>query len=236
MKIATKKRDPMPIALYCSPGFGHHLDELATAISENPAGMDVAVFLPSEAWSLPTVRLGAIGKDVNLVVPVIGQWPIDDLSPPGVVALLRELRNGVSLDLETHVDATSHHASAALALCDAEGTLPDSAFIRENGSCDMEVCIDDDLKPTFWIASAEGGDPDVQLPVDLAKLEGLVGRMLIPCHMYESSGDDWIGVSASDQEGISLVDLKPLDAMERLRLGLAIARLADLGDESGSAR
>ena len=174
----------------------------------------------------------------TLGVPIIGEWPLDDLSPDGLVQMVREIVDGMVKD---HGDVVTAHASTAVAICGIMGTMPEYDHAAKDGSFHVEVCLEDDATPIFWIENEKPGEADHRLPVDLAILEGFAGPMRIPCHMYgiEQAGRsfDTIGFSMSDQEGIEIT-APPLDAIGMLRLhrhvetALEDAAAAALGEEA----
>lgn len=168
-------------------------------------------------------------------IPIIGSWPLDDLGPAGLVELVREIVAGM---VDDHEGSVHDHAAIALAICDMTGDLPERIVRDAEGRTRVEVCLDDDAKPIFWIENDEGFH---RLRIDLPVLVSFAGRMPIPCHMYgiEQSGRsfDTIGFSMNEEEGI-VVHVRPLDAMRMLRLqrhvdeALEEARMIALGDEA----
>lgn len=168
-------------------------------------------------------------------IPIIGSWPLDDLGPMGLVELVREIVDGM---VEDHAGSVQDHAAVALAICGMTGDLPEGIIQDADGRTRIEVCLDDDANPTFWVENDLGFH---RLRIDLATLASFAGPMPIPCHMYgiEQSGRsfDTIGFSMNEEEGI-VVHVGPLDAMRMLRLqrhvdeALEEARLIALGDEA----
>jgi hypothetical protein len=179
------------------------------------------------------IQLGYGPRTVG--IPIIGSWPLDDLGPMGLVELVREIVAGM---VEDHAGSVQDHAAIALAICGMTGDLPEGIIQDAEGRTRIEVCLDDDAKPIFWIENDIGFH---RLRIDLATLVSFAGRMPIPCHMYgiEQSGRsfDTIGFSMNEEEGI-VVHVAPLDAMRMLRLqrhvdeALEEARLIALGDEA----
>jgi len=154
----------------------------------------------------------------RLGVPIIGSWPLDDLSPLGIVELVREIVDGMVVD---HDQVVRHHAGVAVATCLAMGTLPGFVEARPDGSTQVEVCLEDDGRPIFWVERDGSGHSARRLDVDLDVMRRFAGPMPIPCHIYgtEQGGRsfDVIGFSMSDEEGLE-IHAPSLDAMQTLRL------------------
>lgn len=182
----------------------------------------------------PMVAVGYAARTVG--IPVLGTWPVDDLSPTGLVELVREIVAGI---VPSHEDVVREYAATALAACVLQGLVPEGSLPADGGPSDIDVCMDAECAPIFWLERQDGGH--FRLPIDLSMLESFMGPMPKPCHIHDVRvGDRWfdaIGPSANDEEGVT-VRVSPLDPMTMLRLArhveglLEEARAVALGDEA----
>jgi len=151
-----------------------------------------------------------IGTD-RLETPIIGTWPLDDLTPRGVAAMLDDLAHDATLPW-SHQGALEAYATEALCVAIASDTLDREAIVDGAGGLNAEVCFDEGThEPFLWIAT---GDPaDVQwerLKADNALIQA---PYVVPCRFFERTRSDGSKAvvmveTCSDSEGIVMPSLK----------------------------
>lgn len=212
---------PLPITLTAAPAFRNDLARMALAIAERP--FDLRCRVDVDMLGVPS-SVTASNDDLRFRLPVIGRWPIDDLSPRGLVALFDQLhgdaekRAGMAAPQRDGLDAL---ASYVVALCRITDRLPPHMPFEQDGSVDVEVCRPDEGGYSFWVVLRDGEDTFFELKPDPLILAKATTPPPLPCHVWpvtEEDGEtDCVGPSMSDQEGV-MVQASPLDPMAELRL------------------
>lgn len=151
-----------------------------------------------------------IGTD-RLEMPVIGRWPLEDLTPRGVAGMLDQLAYDASLPW-SHQSAIEAYAKEALCVAIACDTLDEAAIRDSGGGIEAEVCFDEGThEPFLWIAT---GDPaDVQWERLKADNEQILAPCVVPCRFFERTRSDGskaivMTETCSDSEGIRIPSLK----------------------------
>jgi hypothetical protein len=216
-----------PISFWAQRNILHDLGWMIDAIRDDPFGLGCAV----EADLLSTARAVRISHgEMRLRMPVYGTWPIDDLSPMGILVLLRELHEDAlrrtALN-DPQAEELEDLVAAAVAITTAMGGMPEKVVRESDGSIEVEVCLSEERRFDFWVETDDPENAFFQLKPDPAVLAKMTGRVRIPCHAWpvdEGLGIplDEIGPSMSDQEGIKVL-AQPLDAVAMLRMHAAMA-------------
>jgi hypothetical protein len=151
-----------------------------------------------------------IGAD-RLEMPIIGTWPLDDLTPRGVAGMLEGLADDASLPSSCQ-SALEAYATEALCVAIARDALDEEAIRDGAGGLNAEVCFDEGThEPFLWIAT---GDPDdVQWERLKADNDLIAAPYVVPCHFFERKRSDGskafvMTESCSDSEGIAIPSLK----------------------------
>lgn len=150
-------------------------------------------------------------EDVLIRIPVIGLWPLRDLTPGGVADMLDALAEDASRP-SSHEGAIQAYAHEALCIAIATETIQEDAIRDVGGGFLVELCLEEGTHdPYFWIGT---NHPDricyERLNVDPGHIES---TPIIPCHFYEGKTEDGASVfimteSCSDSEGIGITSLR----------------------------
>lgn len=180
------------------------LHRLASRIRQVPMKAEYGVVERGEAFS---IRLG----ETHVMLPIIGTWPLADLTPTGVADMLDALAESASRP-SSHAGAIEAYAHEAVCVAIANETIQEDAIRDAGGGFRVELCLDEGTHdPFLWIAT---GNPD-DVSWDRLKTDpGLVETTpSIPCHFYEATRKDGskvlvMTVSCSDSEGIEIPSLR----------------------------
>jgi hypothetical protein len=212
----------LPILLTATPPYRDDFEHGALEIRTSPGTMRCAVGID---WRGQPASLRINTGQHRFNIAVYGAWPISDVGPAGIVALLEAL----SSDAEENDRRDSpyermlaRHAGIALALHEA---AHGRVAARPDHPVEVEICMDEDGTPTFWI-DIDGTDHPERLKPDHALLALFAGEMRIPCHAWGVQEEDGevvnVGPSLGEEEGVTVV-ADVIDGVEMLRIHAALA-------------
>lgn len=147
----------------------------------------------------------------QIELPVIGTWPLQDLTPNGVADTLDRLVEDVQ-GSTSHCEMLEAYAMEALCAEIASEQMRDDVTMDSQGGFRVEVCFDEGShEPFVWIAT---GDPDdVQWERLRSDNDLIEAPHVVPCHFFDHQRPDGtiatiMVESCSDSEGIEFPSLR----------------------------
>lgn len=202
------------------------LRDVARRMHERPLAAAISVVLPRPGMHDDRTLMEISIDSLHLRLPTFRGWLLGDVTAPGLAREIDILADR-AYDQWTgklHEDLLTKHAAAAILIGREYGRFPFDPIEEDDGAMEIEVCLDPDARPIFWVDTHNDGEQQILVSGD--DLDAAAGPMPIPCYLTtsrDSQDREWlvVGQSMSDEEGLKIM-IGRTDPLEAMRMARAV--------------